>query len=456
VKKLHLGVFESNRISHLTQGIWAHPEQQKKHRYKDLDYWIEIAQILERGKFDFMFFTDSLGYPTSKTDFAFREATFLPGLDPKALIPALAAVTKHIGFAVTSSTTYEEPYPHARRFSTLDHLLKGRISWNIVTTSNTSAADLYGRTNNVPHDERYDIADEYMDICYKLWEGSYEDDAVRVDSANHIFIDPDKAHLIKHEGKYYKFTGYHYCEPSIQRTPVLFQAGSSTRGRKFAARHAEAVFLKAPSLEVMREHVKEIRKTAQEYGREPNHIKIFNGLSVVVAPTEEEAKRKYKDYLSYQNEEATLDSYAGISGVDLRTLDPDSLFENIHSERGQTHTERYTKYNPNPLTVREVMNDFLDKGFRGPVFVGTPEQVADKIQHWVEETDIDGFNVEPYIHPASYLDFVDLVVPELQRRGVFRTEYEETTLRERLFGKGITRLPDQHPGAAFRHIHSPL
>ncbi|MFD2330531.1 LLM class flavin-dependent oxidoreductase [Cohnella sp. GCM10020058] len=452
MKQIHLGVFEVNSVNHLTQGIWAHPDQNRVH-YSKIEYWKNIAQLLERGKFDFMFFADTYGYPKARTELAFREATGLPGNDPMMLIPALAMVTKNLAFTMTTSTSYEAPYANARRFSSLDHVTDGRIGWNVVTTSNKSAADLFGREDLfLPHDERYDMADEYMDVSYKLFEGSWEDDAVRIDRENRVFTDPDKVHKIVHEGKYFKLTGYHAAEPSPQRTPVIFQAGSSERGRAFAAKHAEGVFLKAPTIEVLRDQVADIRRRAAEYGRDPAAVKVFTGLSVVVAPTKEEAERKHAEYLSYQSAEATLSSYAGVTGIDLTKLDPDSYFENIHTEMGQTHTDRFTKHSKTKKTVREVADDFLKKGFRGLTVVGTPEEVADKIQYWVEETDVDGFNLEPYILPASYEDFIELVVPVLQARGLFKREYGEGTFRERLFGNGAARLPEHHPGAAFRDV----
>ncbi|THF82225.1 LLM class flavin-dependent oxidoreductase [Cohnella fermenti] len=450
MKQIHLGVFEVNSVNHLTQGIWAHPDQNRVY-YSKIEYWKNIAQLLERGKFDFMFFADTYGYPKQRTELAFREATGLPGNDPMMLIPALAMVTKNLAFTMTTSTSYEAPYANARRFSSLDHVTDGRIGWNVVTTSNKSAADLFGREDLfLPHDERYDMADEYMDVSYKLFEGSWEDDAVRIDRDNRTFTDPDKVHRIVHEGKYFKLTGYHASEPSPQRTPVIFQAGSSDRGRAFAAKHAEGIFLKAPTIEVLRDQIRDIRRRAVEYGRDPASVKVFTGLSVVVAPTREEAERKHAEYLSYQSREATLSSYANVTGIDLTKLDPDSYFENIHTEMGQTHTDRFTKHSKTKKTVREVAEDFLQKGFRGLTVIGTPEEVADKIQYWVEETDVDGFNLEPYILPASYEDFIDLVVPVLQERGIFKKEYGEGTFRERLFGKGSARLPAHHPGAAFR------
>lgn len=449
MKKIHLGVFEVNGINHLTQGIWAHPDQHRV-QYNDVDYWINIARILERGKFDFMFFADTYGYPKKGKELAFREAAGTPSNDPMLLIPALAVSTKHLAFTMTTSTTYEAPFANARRFSTLDHLTKGRIGWNIVTTSSSSAADLFGKDEFIPHDERYDRADEYMEVSYKYLEGSWEADAVRLDRAQRVFADPDKVHLVQHEGAYYRSTGYHASIPSPQRTPVLFQAGSSERGRAFAAKHAEGVFLKAPTVEVLREQISDIRRRAAAAGRDPQQVKIFTGLSVVVAPTREEAQRKHEEYIRYQSREATLASYAGVTGIDLTALDPDAYFENIHTEMGQTHTDRFTKYSRTKRKVHEVIEDFLQKGFRGLTVIGTPEEVADKIEYWVEATGLDGFNLEPYVLPQSYEDFVDLVIPVLQRRGIFKEDYEAGTFRERLFGQGQALLPKQHPGARFR------
>ncbi|MGG4144430.1 LLM class flavin-dependent oxidoreductase [Paenibacillus algorifonticola] len=448
-KKIHLGVFEVNAVNHLTQGIWTHPEQNRIH-YNSMDYWIDIARTLERGKFDFMFFADSYGYPKERTELAFREASGAVGNDPMLLIPALAQATEHLAFTMTTSTTYEAPYANARRFSTLDHITKGRIGWNVVTTSSKSAADLFGRSEFLPHDERYDMADEYMDVSYKYWEGSWQDDALLVDREKRIFADPQKVHKVKHEGKYFKSEGYHASTPSPQRTPVIFQAGSSGRGRAFAAKHAEGIFLKAPTTEVLRDQIADIRSRAAEYGRDPAAVKVFTGLSVVVAETREEAQRKFDEYMQHQSAEATLSSYAGVTGIDLTQLDPNAYFENIHTEMGQTHTDRFTKHSKTKKTVQEVMDDFVQKGFRGLTVVGTPEDVADQIERWTEETDVDGFNLEPYVLPGSYVDFVDLVIPELQKRGLFKTDYEAGTLRERLFGKGEARLPEHHPGASFR------
>ena len=200
MKKIHLGVFEVNAVNHLTQGIWAHPDQNRID-FNNIDYWANIAKTLERGKFDFMFFADTYSSPKSNAETAIKEASGFPGNDPMMLIPALAMVTENLSFAMTASTTYEAPYANARRFSTLDHVTKGRIGWNVVTTSSDSAADLFGRSEMIPHDERYDRADEYMDLSYKYWEGSWEDDALRIDRDNRVFADPQKLHKVVHDGE---------------------------------------------------------------------------------------------------------------------------------------------------------------------------------------------------------------------------------------------------------------
>lgn len=449
MKKIHLGVFEVNSINHLTQGIWAHPEQNRVN-YNSLQYWIQIAQLLERGKFDFMFFADTYGYPKGNKELALKEATSIPGNDPMLLIPALAAATEHLSFTMTTSTTFEAPYANARRFATLDHLTAGRIGWNVVTTSNATAGDLFGREDFIPHDERYDRADEYMEVSYKYLEGCWEQDAIKLDRTNRVYADPAKVHMVEHEGVYFKSKGYLSSSPSPQRTPVIFQAGSSDRGRAFAAKHAEGIFLKAPTPEVLREQIKDIRQRAEAYGRDPQSVKIFTGLSVVVAPTKEEALRKHEAYLRFQSKEATLASYTSVTGIDLTALDPAAYFENIETEMGQTHRDRFTKYSKTKKTVQEVIDDFLQKGFRGLTVIGTPDEVADSIQHWVEETGLDGFNLEPYVLPQSYVDFIELVVPVLQKRGIFKQDYEQGSFREKLFGNGQAQLPSHHPGAAFR------
>ncbi|PYI50581.1 LLM class flavin-dependent oxidoreductase [Paenibacillus flagellatus] len=457
-KKIHLNAFEMNCVGHLAHGLWRHPDN-NRHRYTDLDYWTELAQLLERGKFDALFLADVVGvYDVYKQgdETALRESVQLPCNDPFFVVPPMALVTKHLGFAVTFSTTYEHPFAHARRMSTLDHLTKGRIAWNVVTSYLPSAARNFGLDRMVRHDERYEIADEYLEVVYKLWESSWEDDAVVRDVETQTYTDPDKVHTIDHEGRYFRVPGPHLSEPSPQRTPVLYQAGTSVRGRAFAAKHAEAVFLGGGTVEKLREYAADIRRQVRSFGRSPDCLKLFAGVSVIVGRTKEEAERKYEDYKRLYSVEGVLAHYGGGSGYDLSAYDPDDYLDYVETDHGRTSAAQFTKHSPTRKKVREVIETLGTIGGRGLFVAGTPEEVADKLQYWVEETGIDGFNVTQFVSPGTLRDFVELVVPVLQRRGLFREEYEETTLRERLFGGGVVRLPDDHPGARYRRSASPI
>src|ERR1700684_2136517 len=240
-----------NCVAHQSPGLWTHPRDRTA-GYNRLPYWVDLAKTLERGRFDGLFLADVLGvYDVfgGNSDAALRNATQTPVNDPMLVIPAMAAVTEHLGFGVTSNLSYEPPYTFARRMSTLDHLTEGRVGWNVVTGYLDSAAKGAGKEKQTGHDDRYDIADEYLEVVYKLWEGSWEDDAVVLDRERGVYTDPAKVHPIEHDGTYFKVPGIHSCEPSPQRTPLLYQAGASSRGRRFAAEHAEAIFLTEPRAE---------------------------------------------------------------------------------------------------------------------------------------------------------------------------------------------------------------
>jgi FMN-dependent oxidoreductase (nitrilotriacetate monooxygenase family) len=240
-KQIRLNAFDMNCIGHIQHGMWTHPRDRSA-SYNTIEYWQDLARTAERGLFDGIFLADIVGvYDVYKDSPApsILNTVQIPVNDPMLVVPVMAAVTKHIGFGVTSNLTYEPPYLFARRTSTLDHLTGGRFGWNIVTGYLDSAARGMGLTSQLDHDGRYDIADEYMDVVYKLWEGSWEDDAVLRDRANRVFADPSRIHRIQHAGPHYQVDAIHLAEPSPQRTPVLYQAGSSTRGREFAAKHAE-------------------------------------------------------------------------------------------------------------------------------------------------------------------------------------------------------------------------
>lgn len=452
-KEIRLNAFAIFAPSHLSMGLWRHPRDRSLH-YNTLEYWTDLARTLERGKFDGIFIADGLGtydvYKGSNAT-ATRAGVQFPRLDPILLVSGMAQVTDHLGFGVTSSTTYESPFLFARRMATLDHLTRGRAGWNIVTSFGESGARATGRKDGPrPHDERYDAADEYLEVVYKLWEGSWEEEAIRKDKEAGIFSDPDRIRIVKHAGKYFQVEGVFVSEPSPQRTPVLYQAGTSTRGREFAARHAECVFISAPSKRALATPIADIRRRAAEFGRDPADILVFALLTVIVGRTDEEAQAKLADYRRYGSVEATSALFSGWSGIDFSTYELDDPVSYIRTEGMQSAIESFTIADPDRTwTVRELL-EHNSIGGRGPVIVGSPARVADEMQSWIEETGADGFNLSYALMPESYVDFVELVVPELQRRGVYKTTYRSGTLREKLYGAGRARLPDEHPAAAFR------
>ena len=451
--RIRFNAFDMTCIMHQSPGLWAHPSDQST-RYNDLDYWIELAQLLERGKFDGLFIADVLGvYDTyqGSHDASVRRAMQVPVHDPLMQVSAMAAATENLTFGITVSATYEQPYALARRFSSLDHLTKGRIAWNIVTSYLDGAARNLGMDRQMSHDERYDLAAEVVDVCYQLWEGSWQDDAVIADRSAQIYADPAKVHAINHKGVYFSVPGIHLSEPSPQRTPVIWQAGTSTKGRAFAAQHAEAVFTVAPTTATLRGYVDDIRTVAAQHGRDPRSLKIFTEITTVVAPTDEEAQEKYEELLTWTDYEGALAFYAGITGVDLSTLDPDQPLEYVETDSARFALEIFSKADPTRTwTPREVAR-FVGIGAMGPVLVGSPTTVADELERWIDEADIDGFNLAYATTPGTFAEFIELVVPELQRRGRYWQDYDEgTTMRERLYGPGHKRVRDDHPAAVYR------
>jgi FMN-dependent oxidoreductase (nitrilotriacetate monooxygenase family) len=450
-KEIRLNAFDMNCVGHQSPGLWTHPRDQAD-TYNTLDYWVQLAGILERGKFDAVFLADVLGIYDVYQDSpraALENAVQVPVNDPLMVIPAMAYVTRDLGFGVTSALTYEHPYVFARRMSTLDHLTRGRVGWNIVTGYLESAARGIG-SRQESHDTRYEIAEDYMQAVYKLWEASWEEGAVLRDRGGRRFADAGRIHRITHDGPYFQVDAIHLCEPSPQRTPVLYQAGASSRGRQFAAQHAECVFINGPSKKIVGNIVADIRRRAAECGRDPAQVLIFTMLTVITAATHDAAHDKLGDYLDYVSEEGALALMSGWTGVDFSALPPD---EPVRFDGGQAMTsalEAFTIADPErSWTVREIARHAAIGG-RGPVLVGAPTEVADELQAWVAETDVDGFNLAYAVTPETFTDIVDLVVPELQRRGVYKLDYAPGTLREKLFRAGHARLPANHPAARVR------
>jgi alkanesulfonate monooxygenase len=288
-----------------------------------------------------------------------------------------------------------------------------------------------------------------MEVVYKLWEGSWEDGAVLRDKVNRIFARPEKIHKVFHEGKYFRMEGYHICEPSPQRTPVLFQAGASAKGRRFAAQHAECVFITGSSRKIVAGIVSDIRNRAAEQGRDPDSLIIFTGLGVITGETDAEAQAKLADYRRHVSIEGSLALFGGYMGIDFAKYDLDQPLEYMEIDAIQTFMEEFTRADPTRRwTLREIA-EYLGAG--RTAVVGSPSTVADELTGWMEETGVDGFNLDYLVSPGDMIAFVDLVVPELQRRGVYKTSYEEGTFREKLYGKGRNYLRDDHPGANYRY-----
>jgi FMN-dependent oxidoreductase (nitrilotriacetate monooxygenase family) len=454
-KRIILNAFDMTCVGHQSAGTWRHPSSQAS-RYNDIEYWTNLAKELERGCFDCLFIADVVGvYDVYRgtAEMALKDAAQVPVNDPFASISAMAAVTTNVSFGVTAALTFEQPYILARRLSTLDHLTKGRVAWNVVSSYLNSAALNVGMDKQVAHDARYDMADEYMDVMYKLWEGSWEDSAVHRDKTTGIFTDGSKVHPIRHEGKYYKVPGFHLCEPSPQRTPVIFQAGASGRGRQFASKHAEGMFVLTTSVEQAREMTDNIRSLAEKEGRSRDSIKIFTLLTVITGATDEAAQQKYEEYLSYASPEGMLSLYGGWTGIDFSTYDPDQPLEALANDSLRTTLESLTHGDSRKWTVGDVIQQRCIGGL-GPVLVGGPEKVADELERWVDEGGIDGFNLAYAITPGTTTDFIDYVVPELRRRGRAQSSYQPGTFREKLLGTPDAHVESTHPAAQFRGAYA--
>ncbi len=421
-KKISFNAFEMNCIAHQSPGLWRHP-QDRSVEYKDLEYWTDLAQILERGFFDGIFIADVLGiydvYHQS-AEHALTGAVQVPVNDPLQIVPAMAAVTKHLGFGVTTSISFEHPYPFARRISTLDHLTKGRVGWNIVTSYLESGSKNLGLKTQVNHDNRYDIADEYLEVLYKLWEGSWEEGSVLRDRESGIFADHKKVHPIQHEGKYFTVPGIHICEPSPQRTPVLYQAGASSRGQKFASQNAECVFIAAPSKIATKKVVQGIRQKLVQEGRDPYSVKIYALLSIVTDETDAKAQAKFKEYQSYGSYDGALTLLSGWSGVDFSQYQPTDKVEYIQTNAIQSLLDSYVNADPERVWTIEEIANWNSLGGNGPVLVGSAETVSDALQQWVEDTDVDGFNLAYILAHQTFADVVEFIVPSCKNVGYIK------------------------------------
>jgi len=397
----------------------------------NLQHIVNFAQTLERGCFDAFFMADHLAVLNMPMAALKRSAT-VTSFEPLTLLPALAMVTKHLGLIATASTTFDSPYHIARRFASLDHISGGRAAWNVVTTSNPDAALNFGMDEHMEHGERYDRAREFVDVVKGLWD-SFADDAFIRDVENGIYFDPARLHTLDHKGKYLSVRGPLNIARPVQGWPVIVQAGASDAGRQLAAETAEMIFGSSNSLEDAKAFYADVKSRMDRLGRNRDHLKIMPGALVVVGETAAQAREKKALLDSLVHPDSGMASLSIALGVDASGFDldaplPDNLPETNQSKSGrQRIVDRAKREN---LTVRQLAQRAGTYG--GNAFVGTPAMIADEMRQWLEEEGCDGFNVMfPYV-PGGLDDFVNMVVPELQLRGIFRRAYEGTTLRENL------------------------
>jgi FMN-dependent oxidoreductase (nitrilotriacetate monooxygenase family) len=444
-REIRFNAFDMACVGHIQQGMWRHPRDRSAD-YLSLDYWMGLARLLEEGLFDGLFLADVLGiYDVhgGNGDAAIRNAVQVPLLDPMLLVPAMAAATRNLGFGVTCNLAWESPALLARRFSTLDHLTQGRIGWNIVTGYLDSAARAMGLDRQMAHDDRYDLADEYMEIVYRLWEESWAADAVKRDRAAGIYADPARVQRIRHEGRQYRLDAPHLVEPSPQRTPVLYQAGASDRGRGFAARHAECVFVNGGPKPHVAKLVADLRSRAA-----PRLIRIFVGATLIIGRTRAEAEAKLAEYRQHASIEGALAHASASLGIDLARFGPDEELPDAgQSQAIRSNVEALRA--AAPRATKRALMDRMVLGSRQPPIIGSVEEVAQELIAWVDQVDVDGFNLSRTVTPECLGDVVRLLVPALQERGRYKRGYAPGAYREKLFGAGPL-LAAPHPAAAHR------
>ena len=434
-KQMHLGAFM--RPVSIHTAWWRHPDSAPEANFS-LKHLVHCIQTLERGKFDAFFMADHLAVLNMPIEALKRSGT-VTSFEPFTLLSALAMVTERIGLIATASTTYDAPYHIARRFASLDHISGGRAGWNIVTTSNPDAARNFGMTEHMDHAERYARAREFHDVVTGLWDSFAEDAFIR-DKESGIFWDPSRMHKLDHEGQYLSIAGPLNIARPVQGWPVIVQAGASDSGRQLAAEVAEMIFAAGGPVADARAYYADIKSRAAKAGRDPSLIKILPGALVTVAETDDAAHEKRALLDSLVHPDSGMAALSIALGTDARAFDLDAPLPDIpetnQSQSGRQRVlERARREN---LTVRQLAVAL--GGYGGLSFTGSAKTIADEMQHWLESDACDGFNIMFPTIPGGVEDFVRWVVPELQRRGIFRKEYAGTTLREHL---GLPRPGNQ-------------
>ncbi|PEQ10875.1 monooxygenase [Novosphingobium sp. PC22D] len=426
-KQLHLGAFM--RPVSIHTGAWRYPGA-----LPDANFSLKAIQrfirSLEAAKFDYFFMADHLGVLNLPRQALMRSHT-VTSFEPFTLLSALAGVTERIGLVATASTTYDEPFHVARRFASLDHISGGRAGWNVVTTSNPDSSRNFGLETQPDHAARYHRAREFHDVVTGLWD-SFADDAFVMDAEKGIYFDPARMRALNHKGEHFSVTGPLNIARPVQGWPVIFQAGASDPGRQLAAETAEAVFAAESTLEGSKAYYDDVKGRAATVGRNPDHIKIMPAVFLVVGDTVEEAQAKRAKLDSLVHYDSGIHSLSGMLGHDVSSFDPDGPLPDIPESNASKSSRRFMieLARAENLTIRQLAAKAGSYG--GLAFVGTAKTIADEMQHWLEQGACDGFTTMfPYL-PEGLEDFTGKVVPELQARGLFRTEYEGETLRDHL------------------------
>ena len=431
--QMHLGAFFHPTGHHVAS--WLHPDAQID-AGTNFRHYVELAQMSEAAKFDLMFLADALAVRDGNLEPLSRWPQYMAYFEPITLLSGIAGLTQRIGLVCTATTSYNEPYNVARKFASLDHISGGRAGWNVVTSANLSEAYNFGREAHFEHGERYDRALEFTEVVFGLWD-SWDDDAFLRDRATGRYFDPPKLHTLNHKGEHFSVRGPLNVARPPQGRPVIFQAGSSDVGRELAARTAEAVFTPQHTLEGARAFYRDLKGRMAKYGRSPEHLKVMPGLNPIVGRTEREAEEKHQYLQSLIHPDVGLELLSNaLADFDLRPYDLDGpLPEAVFSVKPKGSTTSFGNVlrwaREEKLTIRQLYQRFA--GARGQRTVkGTAAQIVDQMEEWFVNRGVDGFLIQPSHLPGGLRDFIDLVIPELQQRGLFRTEYTGSTLRDHL------------------------
>jgi FMN-dependent oxidoreductase (nitrilotriacetate monooxygenase family) len=449
-RMMRLGVFLNITGHHVA--AWRHPRSQADGAI-NFKHYVEMAKTAERAKCDMIFLADTVAVRVAAEEAVSRSAQYVAGFEPITLISAMAALTERIGFVSTCSTSYSEPYNVARMFASFDHISGGRGGWNIVTTGGDAAAQNYGREEHYGHAERYERAREFTKVVTGLWD-SWDDDAFVLNRESGLYFDPKKLHALHHKGKWFSVKGPLNVPRSPQGQPVLVQAGASNDGRNFAAEYAEAIFTGHLNLESAQEYYSDLKSRAKGFGRDPSKILVMPGLSPVVGRTQKEADEK-QDYLQSLVHPIVAREVLSmlLNGVDLSSYPLDGPLPELKfpANAGQSTAQNWINLaRRENLSIRELAYR-ATHGRGKAAIVGTPEKIADYMQEWFEKAGADGFNIQPPVQPGFLDDFVELVIPILQERGLFRREYEGSTLRENL---GLPRPVSRYRNPAYSAVAS--